>query len=86
MVQREDCAGGRKAARICSVLTSDCTGRVASGAAVTFGRYTREVGVWICDSVAGAARPDENWQHGAGDAEPLIAIEVCGIEFGGQHE
>ena len=71
--------------RICSVLTSDRTGRVASGAAVTIGRYARDVGVWICDSVAGAARPEENWQHGAGDSEPFIAIDDCGINLGGQH-
>ena len=64
------------------MLTSDCVGRVASSDAVTIGRYEREVGVWICDSVAGAAWPDENLQHGADDSAPFVAIDICGVNLG----
>ncbi|HZL66941.1 MAG TPA: hypothetical protein VFC29_06375 [Candidatus Limnocylindrales bacterium] len=85
-MQRVDWAGVRRTAQTSSLPNADRTGRSISGTAVAIGRYAPEAAVWICDSVAGAAPPDENRQHGAGASGPFIAIDVCGINLGGQQE
>jgi len=77
-----DWAGVRRTAQTSSLPNADRTGRIISGTAVAIGRYAPEAAVWICDSVAGAAWPDENLQHGADDSAPFVAIDICGVNLG----